>query len=63
MFYSLQAVAGLLPVFLLWLLLIRCGLMLERIRPVCGLPSRAAIFNVAYMTAFLLIQGVNLKVK
>ena len=42
MFYSLQAIAGLLPVFLVWLLLIGGGLMLERIRPVCGLPSRAA---------------------
>jgi sterol desaturase/sphingolipid hydroxylase (fatty acid hydroxylase superfamily) len=57
-FYNLQAVAALLATILLSLFLIGCGLMLERIWPVCGLPGRAAIFNVAYMIAATFIQGV-----
>jgi sterol desaturase/sphingolipid hydroxylase (fatty acid hydroxylase superfamily) len=56
--YNLQVVAVLLATFLLSLLLIGCGLMLERIRPVCGLPDRAAIFNVVYLTASTFLQGV-----
>jgi sterol desaturase/sphingolipid hydroxylase (fatty acid hydroxylase superfamily) len=56
-FYNLQAMAAPLAMFLLSLLLIGCGLMLERIRPVCGLPDRAAIFNVIYLIASTFIQG------
>ena len=56
--YNLQTLAAPLATFLLSLLLIGCGLMLERIRPVCRLPGRAAIFNVAYMSASIFIQGL-----
>ncbi len=55
---SFQAVAALLAPFLLSLLLIGSGLLLERIRPACRAPGRAAIFNVAYMIASTFIQGV-----
>jgi sterol desaturase/sphingolipid hydroxylase (fatty acid hydroxylase superfamily) len=56
--YNLQTLAAPLATFLLSLLLIGCGLTLERIRPVCRLPGRAAIFNVAYMSASIFIQGL-----
>jgi len=46
-----------LATILLSLLAIGCGLLLERIRPVRGLPDRAAIFNVLYMIAAVFIQG------
>jgi sterol desaturase/sphingolipid hydroxylase (fatty acid hydroxylase superfamily) len=56
-FYNLQAVVSLLAAILLSLLVIGCGLLLERIRPARGLPDRAAIFNVVYMMAAVFIQG------
>jgi sterol desaturase/sphingolipid hydroxylase (fatty acid hydroxylase superfamily) len=56
-FYNLQAVVSGLATILLSLLVIGCGLLLERIRPVRGLPDRAAIFNVVYMMAAVFIQG------
>jgi sterol desaturase/sphingolipid hydroxylase (fatty acid hydroxylase superfamily) len=55
---NFHAVAALLAPFLLSLLLIGSGLLLERIRPACRAPGRAAIFNVAYMIASTFIQGV-----
>jgi sterol desaturase/sphingolipid hydroxylase (fatty acid hydroxylase superfamily) len=55
---NLQAVAALLAPFLLSLLLIASGRMLERIRPACRVPGRAAILNVAYMIASTFIQGL-----
>jgi sterol desaturase/sphingolipid hydroxylase (fatty acid hydroxylase superfamily) len=57
-FYNPQVVAASMATFLLSLCVIGGGLMLERIRPVCGLPGRAAIFNVVYMSASIFIQGV-----
>jgi sterol desaturase/sphingolipid hydroxylase (fatty acid hydroxylase superfamily) len=56
-FYNFQAVISISATILLSLLGIGCGLLLERIRPVRGLPDRAAILNVAYMIAAALIQG------
>ncbi len=56
-FYNLQAVVSVLATILLSLLVIGCGLLLERIRPVRGSPDRAAIFNVVYMMAAVFIQG------
>jgi sterol desaturase/sphingolipid hydroxylase (fatty acid hydroxylase superfamily) len=56
-FYDLQAAVALSATCLLSLVLIGCGLMLERIRPVCGLPGRAAVFNAFYMIASAFIQG------
>ena len=56
-FYNLQAAISVLVSILLSLIAIGCGLLLERMRPVRGLPDRAAIFNVVYMIAAALIQG------
>jgi sterol desaturase/sphingolipid hydroxylase (fatty acid hydroxylase superfamily) len=56
--YNLQTEAALMATFLLSLCLIGCGLVLERIAPVCGLPGRAATFNVVYMSASIFIQGI-----
>ncbi len=56
-FYNLQAAISVLVTILLSLLAIGGGLLLERMRPVRGLPDRAAIFNVVYMIAAALIQG------
>lgn len=55
---NLHAVAAQVAPFVLSLLLIGSGLMLERIRPARRLPGRAAIFNVAYMIASTFIQGL-----
>jgi sterol desaturase/sphingolipid hydroxylase (fatty acid hydroxylase superfamily) len=55
--YNLQAAVALSATCLLSLLLIGCGLMLERIRPVSGLSGQAAIFNVVYLIASVFIQG------
>ncbi len=56
-FYNLHAVISVLATILLSLVVIGCGLLLERIRPARRLPDRAAILNVVYMIAAALIQG------
>jgi sterol desaturase/sphingolipid hydroxylase (fatty acid hydroxylase superfamily) len=55
--YNLRAAVALSVTCLLSLLLIGCGLMLEWVRPVSGLSSQAAIFNVVYLIASIFIQG------
>ncbi len=44
--------------FLLPLLVIGVGLLLEKIRPACAPSHREAAFNVAYMLAFVALQSL-----